>query len=64
MGNGLNQIDAFKLNVTHDSLLHKNIQLKQASFNEYDSKKLIMISKMWMLAKCQKQLIVKLEMTR
>jgi len=64
MGNGLNQIDAFKLNVTLDSLLLKSIQLKQASFNEYDFKKLIMISKMWMLAKCQKLLIVKFETIR
>lgn len=58
MGSGLSQANAFKDNVTLDSLLLKSIQPRLVSFKESDFKKLIMISKMLMQEKCQKQSIV------
>ena len=58
MGSGLSQANAFKDNVTLDSLLLKSIQPRLVSFRESDFKKLIMISKMLMQGKCQKQSIV------
>jgi len=64
MVNGLSQVNVFKLNVIQDSLLLRSILQRQVSFNELDSKKSITISKMWMLEKCQRQLIVNFEMIK